>query len=35
MVLSYLLQQNVSIELHMIKMLKQFPLRLGKAGAAS
>ena len=29
MVLSYLLQQNVSVELHMIEMLKQFPLQSG------
>ena len=35
MVLSYFLQQNVSVELYMIQMLKQFPLQLGEAGAAS
>ena len=35
MVLSYRLQQNVSVELHMILMLKQFPLLLGKAVAAA
>ena len=33
--LSYRLQQNVGVELHMIKMLKQFPLHLGKAVAAA
>ena len=35
MVLSYSLQQNASVELHMIEMLKQFPLQLGKAVAAA
>ena len=30
-----LLQQNIGIELHIIYMLKQFPLQLGNAGAAS
>ena len=30
-----LLQQNISVELHMIEMLKQFSLQLGEAGAAS
>ena len=35
MVLSYHLQQNVSVELHMIQELKQFSLQLGEAGAAS
>ena len=35
MVLSYRLQQNVSDELHMIYMLKQFPLQLGKVVAAT
>ena len=35
MVLSYRLQQNAGVELHMIKMLKQFPLQLGKAVAAA
>ena len=34
-VLSYRLQQNVSVELHMIYMLKQFPLQSGEAGAAA
>ena len=34
MVLSYRLQQKVNVELHMIQMLKQFPLQLGKAVAA-
>ena len=37
-VLSYHLQQNVSVELHIIqicRILKQFPLQLGEAGAAS
>ena len=34
-VLSYCLQQNVSVQLHMIKKLKQFPLQLGKAVAAA
>ena len=35
MSLSYLLQQNLSVELHMIKMLNQFSLQLSEAGAAS
>ena len=35
MVLFYLLQQNTTVELHMIKMLKPFPLQLSKTGAAS
>ena len=35
MVLSYRLQQNVGVELHMILMLKQFPLQLGKDVAAA
>ena len=35
MVLSYRFQQNVSVELHVIYMLKQFPLQLGKAAAAA
>ena len=35
MVLSYRLQQNVGVQLHMIKMLKQFPLQLGKVVAAA
>ena len=34
MALSYYLQQNVSAELHAIKMLKRFPLQLDEAGAA-
>ena len=34
MVPLYLLQQNISVELHMIKMLKQFTLELDEAGAA-
>ena len=33
-VLCYLLQQNISFELHMIYMLNSFPLRLGEADAA-
>ena len=32
---SYLLQQNVGVELHMIEMLKQFLLQLDGAGTAS
>ena len=35
MVFSYFLQQNISVELHMIQMLKQFPLQLGEATAAA
>ena len=35
MVLSFGLQQNAGVELHMIKMLKQFPLQLGKAVEAA
>ena len=35
MVFYDLLQQNVSEELHMIEMLKQFCLELGEAGAAN
>ena len=35
MVLSYCLQQNTSVELHMIEMLKQFSLQLGKGVAAA
>ena len=35
MVLSYGLHQHASIELHLIKMLKQFPLQLGEAAAAA
>ena len=35
MVLSYLLQQNISVELHMIEMLKQFPLQLSEGDAAN
>ena len=35
MVVFYRLQQNINVELHMIKMLKQHPLQLGEAGAAS
>ena len=32
--LLFILQQNISIELHMISMLKQFSLQLGEADAA-
>ena len=35
MVLSYCLQQNASVELHMVQMLKQSLLQLGKAVAAA
>ena len=35
MVLSYGLQLNVSVEQHMIKMLKQFLLQLGEAATAA
>ena len=35
MVLSYRLQQNVGVELHMIQILKEFPLQLGKAVAVA
>ena len=35
MVLSYGLQQNISVDQHMIKMLKQFPLQLGEAATAA
>ena len=35
MVLSYRLQQNASVELHMIEMLKQFSLQLGEAVVAA
>ena len=35
MILSCGLQQNVSVELYMISMLKQFPLQLGEAAAAA
>ena len=35
MFLSYLLQQNASVELHMTQMLKQLPLQLGKAATAA
>ena len=35
MTLSCLFQQNVSVELHMIKMMKQFSLHLGGDVAAS
>ena len=35
MVLSYRLQQHVGVELHMIQILKQFPLQLGKTVAAA
>ena len=32
--LSHRLQRNVSVEQHMIQMMKQFSLQLGEAGAA-
>ena len=35
MVLFNLLQQAISVELHMILMFKQFPLQLGEASAAT
>ena len=34
MILSYGLQQNVSVKLHMMQMLKQFILQLSKAATA-
>ena len=35
MVLFKVRKQNIAVELHIICMLKQFPLQLGEAGAAS
>ena len=35
MVFSYCLQQNASVKLHMIQMLKLFSLQLGEAAAAA
>ena len=33
MILSYLLQENISVELHLIQMLLQFSLQLDETGA--